>query len=310
MPQLQTITIMRGLPASGKTTLARDMVQTSGGTIRRVNLDDIRAMLAASPHHDQQHKHRRHEDVALAIQDAAILEAIEHGFDVVVDNTHLAPRIPNRIKRLVAGRARFEVHDLTHVPIDECIRRDARRAATVGAPVIKSMADRIKHGRMITTEYMNDWPTFELHVANPALRPALIVDLDGTLAIHVSRGPYELKRCEEDAVNANARQLILDRAALGWAILLVSGRNEAVDDVSIRELTQRWLDWHEVPFDHLWMRAAGDQRPDYIVKGELFDKHIRGVYDPRLVLDDRDSVVGLWRRGLGLPCWQVGYGNF
>jgi hypothetical protein len=46
-----------------------------------------------------------------------------------------------------------------------------------------------------------------------------------------------------------------------------------------------------------------------VVKGELFDAHVRHRFNVRVSLDDRDRVVALWRR-LGLPTWQVNYGDF
>jgi hypothetical protein len=58
------------------------------------------------------------------------------------------------------------------------------------------------------------------------------------------------------------------------------------------------------------MRAAGDQRPDYIVKNELFEEHVAGKYNILLSLDDRDSVVDLWRNKMGIPTFQVANGNF
>ena len=64
-----------------------------------------------------------------------------------------------------------------------------------------------------------------------------------------------------------------------------------------------------VKYDELWMRAAGDQRGDDVVKAELFDAHVRHRFLVRVVLDDRDRVVAVWRR-LGLTCWQVDYGDF
>ncbi len=57
------------------------------------------------------------------------------------------------------------------------------------------------------------------------------------------------------------------------------------------------------------MRAEGDNRPDSIVKRELFETHIRGSYNVHTVFDDRDSVVRMWRR-IGLPAWQVAEGRF
>jgi len=40
------------------------------------------------------------------------------------------------------------------------------------------------------------------------------------------------------------------------------------------------------------------------------DAHIKGKYTIRFVIDDRDRVVQMWRRELGLPCFQVNYGDF
>ncbi len=100
------------------------------------------------------------------------------------------------------------------------------------------------------------------------------------------------------------RALVSFRLANDDSVILLSGRGE-----EYREETEAWLAHHAVPYDELWMRPAGDTRRDDIVKAELFDAHLRHRYNVRLSLDDRDRVVALWRR-MGLPTWQVNYGNF
>jgi hypothetical protein len=57
------------------------------------------------------------------------------------------------------------------------------------------------------------------------------------------------------------------------------------------------------------MRPTGDQRKDNIVKRELFDTWVRGKYNVRFCLDDRDQVVEGWR-AMGLTCFQVQPGAF
>ena len=57
------------------------------------------------------------------------------------------------------------------------------------------------------------------------------------------------------------------------------------------------------------MRQAGDNRDDRIVKREIYEREIKGRYNVRFVLDDRNKVVALWR-DLGLPCFQVADGDF
>ena len=43
------------------------------------------------------------------------------------------------------------------------------------------------------------------------------------------------------------------------------------------------------------MRPAHDQRKDHVVKQEMFDRGIRPYFDVRFVVDDRPSVVEMWR---------------
>jgi hypothetical protein len=58
------------------------------------------------------------------------------------------------------------------------------------------------------------------------------------------------------------------------------------------------------------MRGHRDQRKDSIIKRELFDGHVRGRFYVEAVIDDRNQVVDMWRRELGLTCLQVDYGDF
>ena len=44
----QQLIITKGLPASGKSTWARQKVKESNGTLKRINKDDIRAMVEDS----------------------------------------------------------------------------------------------------------------------------------------------------------------------------------------------------------------------------------------------------------------------
>ncbi|MER7819563.1 AAA family ATPase [Streptomyces sp. NPDC096153] len=304
---MPVVHVMTGLPASGKTTAARELQAGAEGRMRRVNLDDLRRMLdVPAPGRGRSHAH---EQTVLAIQDAAVRAAVEGGFDVVVDNTHLTPHIPKRLKAAVAGQATFVVHDFTDVPVEECVRRDAGREPAVGEEIIRILADKhtkaTRGGWRLTAEWLNDEPAVEPYVPDAALPAAVMCDIDGTLALRGDRGPYDFTRCEEDLLNVSVRNALASfRRADGDVIVLLSGRGE-----EHRERTEAWLERHDVPYDELWMRAAGDPRRDDVVKAELFDRHVRSRFAVRVSLDDRDRVVAVWRR-MGLPTWQVNYGSF
>lgn len=306
-PALPVVHVMTGLPASGKTTAARALQAEARGRVRRVNLDDLRSMLDLPD--PERGRSYRHEQTVLAVQDAAVRAAVADGFDVVVDNTHLTSHIPKRLKAAVAGLATFVVHDFTDVPVEECLRRDAARERPVGEEIIRILADKHtkarKGGWRLTAEWLNDQPPVRTYTPDAALPSAVMCDIDGTLALTGDRGPYDFSRCELDLLNEPVRRALdAFRRADGDVIVLLSGRSE-----EHRTQTESWLARHAVPYDELWMRAAGDTRRDDVVKAELFDAHVRERYAVRVSLDDRDRVVAIWRR-MGLPTWQVNYGDF
>jgi hypothetical protein len=145
----------------------------------------------------------------------------------------------------------------------------------------------------------------------PGLPDAVIIDLDGTLAIIGERSPYDASRSEEDLLNQQvawvAHSWLFDAAPSrrdDRAIVLVSGRQE-----KDRPPTERWLAANHVMHDALHMRATGDTRNDAVVKRELYETHVRGRYNVVLVIDDRQRVVDMWR-SLGFQCWQVAPGDF
>jgi hypothetical protein len=135
----------------------------------------------------------------------------------------------------------------------------------------------------------------------------VIFDLDGTLAFLGDRSPYDASRAEYDEINEAVR-FIYEAIRHGkpeTAILIVSGRDDRW-----RAETERWLERHGIGYDALYLRRAGDRRKDTKVKREIYEQQIAGRYTVRVVFEDRDQVVKLWRDELGLPCFQVAWGDF
>jgi len=134
---------------------------------------------------------------------------------------------------------------------------------------------------------------------------AWIADVDGTLAIRTGRGPFDWHLAGEDLPN---RPVVMAIQALAAhpdvsAIIAITGRHEA-----LRRLTTTWLDSQDVPFTELLMRADGDNRPDEVVKEEIYRRDIAPRFRVMGVIDDRGKVVSMWRR-IGLVCLQVAEGD-
>jgi len=137
---MQTVYFLYGLPGSGKSTWAFNKMQEDPKRTIRVNKDDIRAMISSDAFANKL------ESYVNEIQDAAIHAALEKGFNVIVDNTHIKSfeHHVNRIKGIMKNvmsddDLHFEVIKFD-TPIEECIERDQNRNRTVGADVIMNMA--------------------------------------------------------------------------------------------------------------------------------------------------------------------------
>lgn len=154
------VQVMTGLPGSGKTTEARRLLANVAGRMRRVSLDELRAMADPVDAAGRPLWSRAHEETVVAMQDACIREALLGGYDVVVDNTHLTPSATEHLRTAFGRFAWFIVHDLTHVPIEECIRRDAQRPQPVGEDTIRDLARRHEQARaggwQLTEEWLNE----------------------------------------------------------------------------------------------------------------------------------------------------------
>jgi predicted kinase len=300
---MPTLTITRGLPGSGKTTWAKEQA----GAVR-VNRDDLRRML----HGGRLGTDQAEKQVTIA-QNAQVDALLRAGVNVIVDDTNLRQRVARDLRRIatLAG-ADFMVQDFTTVPLEVCVQHDAGRP--VGEQVGRAVIERI-HGKYLAALKgrplpMPDEPEDQDGELVPYVPPvgaptAIVVDVDGTVALHGDRSPYDETRVHEDRPNEPVIAVVRALHVQGHAVIFCSGRTDACSAE-----TAKWLMKHVgVPFDALYMRHAGDMRKDSVVKRELFDQRIRDGWNVVAVLDDRDQVVRMWR-SLGLTVLQVAEGNF
>ncbi len=294
---MKKIIILRGLPASGKSTFAKQLVKENPGLYKRINRDDLREMF------DTYHFSRDNEKFVKRVRDMLIREALRDGKHVIVDDTNLSSKNINRITQLAEEHRKKtgEPVEVTvkefEVSLAEALERDAKREKRVGERVIRKM-----HRQFYGDGNSRD-PQYSPQ--DETLPPAIMCDLDGTLAILNGRNPYDGSVCEDDILNQPIYDILKNYHDLGNKVLLLSGRMD-----SFQPQTERWLAKHNVPYDMLIMRKHTDKRRDSIIKQEIFDEHIKDKYFIRFVLDDRNQVVDMWRQDLGLPCLQVYYGDF
>lgn len=140
------------------------------------------------------------------------------------------------------------------------------------------------------------------------MKKVIICDIDGTLALLGGRDPFSPETVENDLLNnpvANILHVYASQKLMEVQIILVSGRYE-----KYRVQTEKWLKKHKIQNYFLYMRGNNDRRKDFVLKREIYENHVKGKFDVLFVLDDRDQVVKMWRKELGLTCLQVAYGDF
>ena len=292
-----------GAPASGKTTWARQFVKDNKNTAI-VCRDDIRLAYGLESGDN--------EKLVTKVHRTQIEAALLDGMDVVVSDTNLNAGFRKSLVKFAHEHGADVLLHFFPISLDEAIRRDAARANTVGANIVKRF-----HDMYVQQGHPTDPHSVQL-LARQQFAPyeprtgfgshnmrAVVVDIDGTLAHMKGRSPYDETRVMEDEFDNEVAAAVQGMADLMDAhVLVVSGRTD-----QCRELTQDWLDLNHFEHEALIMRKHGDTRPDWIVKNEIYDEQIIPQYNVLAAFDDRDQVVR-HVRARGIKVFQVAYGRF
>ena len=296
----QTFTLTRGVPASGKSTYAKQWVIAAPNRVR-VNRDDIRQEL-----HEQKRDYKtgtfyeqnsKDEERTTVVAHRRIRDALGARKSVLVDDTNLNLRFYKQYHQIAAEYGLKLGHVDFPITLEEAIRRNAARARVVPEDVIRRM-------------YSNLGPNGEFHhwdgdyvpraFVKPAERKmAFIYDMDGTLANishyrHFVRGKFRNfdmfhRSSLFSPPNEEVLEMAFDSDKAGLTNIIVTARSEPY-----RSVTELWLDKHNVPFENLYMRAAGDSRQDAIVKAEILEE-IQKDYIVVSAADDNENVKIVWK---------------
>lgn len=319
------VTLTVGIPASSKTTWAK-AEQRSNPNTKLISRDDLRVLLDNNVYSPD------NEKLIIEARNFLLSSSLKRGHDVILHDTNLNHRNFEDVCSLVKG---MNINCMVmekpfFIELDEAITRDAARTghAHVGEEVIRkfwkqSGGNQHKFYKprveVITaaTEASLDALVPETNSKNPH---AIIIDLDGTLSLfntyhkdgtkdfrhaaaHI-RNPYDASNCDEDTLNDVVAEIALNFREKGYKLLFVSGR---LDKFEIQ--TRKFLEKHIGGEYMLFMRKDGNFDKDTVIKTNIFNANIKPNYNVFCILDDRSSVVKMWR-GLGLTCLQVAEGNF
>lgn len=301
------IYVMQGPPAGGKSTKAREIYNEDKLHRVIVNRDSIRDSRGDYWVPEQ-------ESYISKLEEHAVRAAIESGLSPIIDATNLNPKTRQKWVDLALE---YKV-DLTTVecvvPYQEALTRDSNRERPVGKKVLRDFYKRYyPHliAPMSDERHMLEW--------DASKRKAIIVDVDGTLALRTNRSPFDYEKACGD--NAEFRMCRIIKSLIEsddmYEVFFLTGREDIGE---CRRITAEWIHNHVyrkqghngfLPKDNwtLLMRSEGDHRSDEVVKKEIWEEKIKPWYDVVAVFDDRDRVVKMWREQ-GLLCLQPYYGDF
>jgi predicted kinase len=291
---MSTVYITIGVPASGKSTWARENADDLNAVI--VCRDDIRIM--------QGLKHGENEQLVTEAHRAMIEGLILEGKNVIVADTNAVKKFRNQLIKFCHQHGA----DVELVPfwvsLDEAILRDSNRKERVGADVVRKMYETLSGqweelGRQSATGLPVQSYKDYSHGDRDA---AIVVDIDGTVAKMNGRSPYDYSRVGEDLYIDDVCNVV-NNLSYFYKLVFVSGRDDKCEDETRNWLNRRFFNYG------LFMRKTGDQRPDWIIKNEIYDKHVIPKYNILMVFDDRDQVIHHLRRR-GITVAQVAPGRF
>jgi hypothetical protein len=339
------IVFLVGLPASGKSSFAKELIDKNPEQYKRVNKDDLRSMI------DNGKWTTKNEKIVSKIQEMMILEFMQSGYNIIVDNTNLHPKHEKRMREIVneynlglkigecnniegsiyCNGSGYVIHEkgkesefrqkcfgckdcreeyelevkFFDISLSEAIDRDNKR--TIG-----HVGQKVIRG--MYNQFIAPLKKVKKLEQDPSLPHCIICDIDGTIAEKGDRDIYDTTKVGLDIPKKEIIDIVRRMSGSVEQIIFFSGRKEAA-----RKDTINWIQKYIWSCDDekcetcqnqlLFMRKDDDNRDDAIVKKELFDAHIRGKFQVDFILDDRNRVVRMWR-DIGLTCLQVAEGDF
>lgn len=304
---IKKIILTRGIPGSGKSTWAKSWVNEDPEHRIRFNWDDMRNMMGPYwvPSREPINKH-----ILWAAVNAAAYS--NRPYDIVIDNMNLNPKDWKQYEDWILNynnslnseetntRYVLEFKDF-FIPIEECIKRDSMRTNPIGEKTIREIYNKYRHFIQTTNveKYVNN-------LIKPNLdKPyCVVIDMDSTMCFNMNKRPWYGKDAAKEMINDIENSGICDvirTLESKYPIIVATGR-----DTSQAEVTEQWLNQHNIHPTECYYRKYNDFRKGSEIKKEQIEK-IMEKYNILVIFEDCEPIVQMYR-DMGLTVLQPNKG--
>lgn len=329
--------ITHGLPASGKSTFAKNEVKKAPNNVVRINRDDIREQLFGAEYNNHLPDSKK-EVLVTEIQNSLIEKELSKNKTVWVDDTNLNRRTVKKLFNLGQGHTIEQFY--FDVPVEECIRRNELRAAQGGHKVnedsifrmAKEYYDDFGHIKEFKQDSRGDiqaiprktFGSVKIDKFNEKLsknrvegNAIVLVDVDGTLINneHIANVAFADKKKDYDLFFKTINKAPVNKNVVDLAnrmreddnlnIVVLTGRDDKYADELIEAVENSGINSFK-----LIAKKHGDYRADFEFKKEVLEGFKKEGLIPVHAIDDRERSVELFKKsGILVSKVRIPQGN-
>jgi predicted kinase len=290
---IQYAIFTRGIQGSGKSYWAEQYIKKHQN-FKRINRDTFRHMLSNYTYNDI------NEQLVQKVWEETVRQTLLSGFSIVLDEMNLNDERVNKsivfIKSIIPDiEIQFKKFEVT---LEKAIERDLRRNFSVGEKAIRKTWNKY-----VLDPVENN--CYEFKFANEKNGECFVCDMDKTISLpYPDRDIYDGSKAYLDFSIKPVLRIIHALLDSGEFIIFLSGRAEHDRKVTEEWLLRRSINVGENSYP-LFMRKDDDQRPDAIIKKEIYKNQIEPYYNVLAVFDDRKQVLRMWQNELGIFTFDV-----
>ena len=314
---MPVIKLCRGIQGIGKSTYARHIRETQNYV--RVSKDELRLMESSS--YDSSNPTLVDDTMHGFIQSAINLE-----LNVIVDNTFCFTKHIDDIIYKYHAYANIEIVSFPN-DIERAIVQNSFRSggAFIDPTIIQSFSKAYNQSTTVLegrgyekdTEYYNGMGLLVYKIpkkipteytGNNVMIPAVVFDIDNTLAIKGRRQTYDFAKCELDIPIVSTKLVLKALNNLHLKILFVTGRSD-----NYRTETSNWINNNlgvNANEFNLFMKPASESKMrDSVAKEKIYVNHLQDKYNIVAWFEDSQKVIKEFLIPYKIPFFDTTYSH-